>query len=1339
MIDATFIIRDGARRKATPCAVLRYRDDSGFEIEINQEVSSKQVPAFFVPFIEKGEYLIPHDLALRWIHERIPPPGRQNLGEVLKAHGLNEYNELAFLRSGRGESSQDDFIIEEINAEAEINGSVNFSIQQRKKLGLDIRARREGLGMSQRELADLVGIDQPALSKIESGKSNITFDLLSDIDRRISDAHQSVLHLSKQILWNKKRRRILTSLEEYAPDLSQTYKRLINELEMYGEKAESSIADSRIISHCFREIMDSFPVYIDDVSLSGMQGQEGNALKKLYGILNKQPLDSETNGVVVISSELSNALKELQDAHFAGSITNREKMEISVGGVDNKTAAPISAWKEAQALAVETAHLPRKGHKVIPSYKDYLRGLDTLENSIEVRIGNIYTAKQNLFDLIGKANRVDASGKYTFPRKDDVKSFISMLGDSDLQAIAFRELKNPLWLEALDEEGFFKIYAGLNESDFVLLHTGPFLSLCFDVEHEHVIKLLKDLSKTGWFPARGLLIELATKLSDEELKAVSSDFIKWAKQGYGIGSLFWDRCDIGVLVSRMLESADQDFQNLGTSLFQYLVMLRKSETQSYPYEKIETCISEYFYAHFIESIMPLLPLKKRMMISKNMLNQYVLPINNDKQLLPTRAIAYSLEDAELKEIEFHKKLLVPWIKEFKTAVLNLLKDNPEMVSYKLLEQRPLVKRCIMACLHEYIEQKDSKELNTSIQGMVTKLCFEEDLLFNHDYEVEIIPLLADFAQIGNKKDKERFLHSFMGWLDAWKSKQVSESSQDLSEHYEREADYLRFAILSGFPKDSLPGYLLEIREKYEIERGEYSGPRQMYKVTTSWGPNSPLDVEEFKKKGPKDSLQWLTEWKPTDHDRFDLIEYEGVSRVLSRLIEEYPTFFDGYSPELKELKLIYISGIIDGWTNAVKAQKAIPLECAIGLCGFVLSSQEAECFDITSGYDIDNGMAEAMRHVAWFLVETLAKLRVQFTNNLMHSILMLLIELRSRGLVLAELSDEQFCEDDPITASLNELSAISLSGILLWILRDESKKPNDIKIAFEKLDDALPDLNISKADTAAFALKMPGMLEEYRDWLEDRYERLFGGNNPSENQMLFLALQISYFPANLLLFNFLEPALEVSIQRGMKEYPATFEYLGLDSFAEALGYRMYQLIAVGKLDSKDEIVRCWNLAANPAEKGSALKAICSDVYSADDTTEEIAYRIQKIWDEQADEPTSNTGALQGAFELAASHMYSHDWLRKALLKESQSHSTSFEMTVFFDDIYILAYEDPEWGIVLLRNVIEHDKDRDVFSYSKISHALIGLYREKFGKDDNEDVLFCMNELGRMGILDLDLI
>lgn len=174
-----FEIIDGSKRNAKPCAILTWDDDAdSFSIDIGESATEKDVPMLFIPFLRKGERRISDEWARRWIEERIVPSGRQNLGQVLRANGLQFYEPMLLLIAGEGRCAQDDFFVREIRSGTTFEPT---SI----RVGSEVRQARERAGMSQAVLAEECGMRQPMLSRIERGATNPTVETLSDIAKAL--------------------------------------------------------------------------------------------------------------------------------------------------------------------------------------------------------------------------------------------------------------------------------------------------------------------------------------------------------------------------------------------------------------------------------------------------------------------------------------------------------------------------------------------------------------------------------------------------------------------------------------------------------------------------------------------------------------------------------------------------------------------------------------------------------------------------------------------------------------------------------------------------------------------------------------------------------------------------------------------------------------------------------------------------------------------------------------------------------------------------------------------------------------------------------------------------
>lgn len=188
-----FEIYNPLKRKRKVVARLSYDEHSDImSIAIADDAQPADLPLMLELFAKRGEREIPDEWARRWVEDRIPPRGRQNLGEILRAHGLDHYDEIELLASANGRSAQDDFLIREV-----VPSSVNYavvSLQEGNRpaartwcavIGPIIAEKRRNAGLTQKELAEKTGIDQAAISRIESGNANPTLNTLDALVRGV--------------------------------------------------------------------------------------------------------------------------------------------------------------------------------------------------------------------------------------------------------------------------------------------------------------------------------------------------------------------------------------------------------------------------------------------------------------------------------------------------------------------------------------------------------------------------------------------------------------------------------------------------------------------------------------------------------------------------------------------------------------------------------------------------------------------------------------------------------------------------------------------------------------------------------------------------------------------------------------------------------------------------------------------------------------------------------------------------------------------------------------------------------------------------------------------------
>jgi len=158
-----FELIDGERKGTKPCAVITCDQARGtFGAKIAEWAGPNDVPVQFSPTVEHGKRKVPARWVNEWVEERIAPPSRQNIGEILRAHGLDHYDSLELLLSNEGRSTQDGFYLREITP----------GYQKSAQLGEQISRARSATRMTQEELAAKSGVRQETISRIERGNAS---------------------------------------------------------------------------------------------------------------------------------------------------------------------------------------------------------------------------------------------------------------------------------------------------------------------------------------------------------------------------------------------------------------------------------------------------------------------------------------------------------------------------------------------------------------------------------------------------------------------------------------------------------------------------------------------------------------------------------------------------------------------------------------------------------------------------------------------------------------------------------------------------------------------------------------------------------------------------------------------------------------------------------------------------------------------------------------------------------------------------------------------------------------------------------------------------------------
>ncbi|MDO5442030.1 MAG: helix-turn-helix domain-containing protein [Bacillota bacterium] len=113
-----FAIRDENDKSKKDIAYLLYYEvDKRFYIELKENADPWETPLILSAFAKRGERTINSYWSKLWVQQRIVPPDRQNIGQILKDNGLKTYDEFELLLLASGRCEQDDYYLVPINLE----------------------------------------------------------------------------------------------------------------------------------------------------------------------------------------------------------------------------------------------------------------------------------------------------------------------------------------------------------------------------------------------------------------------------------------------------------------------------------------------------------------------------------------------------------------------------------------------------------------------------------------------------------------------------------------------------------------------------------------------------------------------------------------------------------------------------------------------------------------------------------------------------------------------------------------------------------------------------------------------------------------------------------------------------------------------------------------------------------------------------------------------------------------------------------------------------------------------------------------------------------------------
>ncbi|MDO5449221.1 MAG: DUF2442 domain-containing protein [Clostridia bacterium] len=107
-----FAIRDDNDKKGKNLGyLLYYETEKRFYIELPDNADPWETPLLLSSFAARGENTVNSYWSKLWVQQRIVPPDRQNIGQILRDNGLKIYDEYDLMMLSSGRCEQDDYYL----------------------------------------------------------------------------------------------------------------------------------------------------------------------------------------------------------------------------------------------------------------------------------------------------------------------------------------------------------------------------------------------------------------------------------------------------------------------------------------------------------------------------------------------------------------------------------------------------------------------------------------------------------------------------------------------------------------------------------------------------------------------------------------------------------------------------------------------------------------------------------------------------------------------------------------------------------------------------------------------------------------------------------------------------------------------------------------------------------------------------------------------------------------------------------------------------------------------------------------------------------------------------
>ena len=648
------------------------------------------------------------------------------------------------------------------------------------------------------------------------------------------------------------------------------------------------------------------------------------ALITMDNTLNPERLPQAAHSLRELNNIMMRHIKAVTQERKKNS--QREKMKKflkefdELGGIEKDTI--IKQWHELHDYFVKIAH---HGIDNI-NREDFEQKLDFLENIIFAILGPVYDSIQEIDILIDIEN----------PSKADIEKAFSFIKNLSQYEYFFKNLKNPNWLELLDEFGIFDNTPKLDERSIEPLfllkvakikpekvleiikrhketdHPGAkinYIRCLIDMPIEYSIQMIKRIKKwinsvKEYTPSLYFtLIDFIQKLIEDDKEKELFDLISSV---FAIKEEIFDHDEkVKKVLNEKWKKVDIDHIDPREIYDEQVDLKFQEENQSYLYESLIKKILSNLMEKYPIKTLNLFLVKLRIVINFYLKNQ-------DSIIIEDHSLIW-FNDLNKKPIG--KNFRIVLVSTVKDILLDISKNHQNKLPEAIIELRKS-NYLIFKRLEFYI-YNNFPELSVNY---LKEIEFVKDLFKDIDENPELYKLVEQFFSKLPKKTQEEYLNYIMEGAkeqeNYWKENHPEIPLEKVKEFVKNWQKRKAKPIRNYLEQDDLKKLGIEFQDLEIIELFEDRG--------VIFGDNSPISANEIKNMSVDDLSSFLINYDDKGGIGFSKI---GLGRTLRDYIKERPQgMIELFQKSLEHPKMHkYISFIIDGFSLSLKEGKKVDI------------------------------------------------------------------------------------------------------------------------------------------------------------------------------------------------------------------------------------------------------------------------------------------------------------------------------------------------------------------------------------------------------------------------------